>query len=51
MHKQKLYKIGGSLVLTIPAYLVDKFGLKDGASVGVDHADGIILLKPQEGDE
>jgi len=46
MYQQKIYRIGGSVAVTIPHFLVEKMELKEGDSVGVDFVDGLIVVKP-----
>jgi putative addiction module antidote len=45
MKKAKLRRAGGSLVVTLPAEMVERLGLQDGDPVwAVDHERGILLI-------
>jgi antitoxin ChpS len=45
MHITNLRKVGGSVMLAVPPALLDLLQLKAGASVGVDVADGQLVVK------
>ncbi len=46
MHTTNLRKVGGSTMLTVPPALLELLNLKPGAEVGVEIADGKLLVEP-----
>lgn len=47
MHVTKLKKIGGSVMLVVPPAILERLKLSAGAPVGLEVADGRLVVDPQ----
>lgn len=47
MHTTKLRKVGGSVMLAVPAALLDQLHLQVGASVGLVVSEGRLIINPE----
>ncbi len=47
MHRAKLRKVGGSVMLAVPPVLLDLLELRSGASVHIDVDDGRLIVVPK----
>ena len=47
MHVTNLRKVGGSVMLAVPPSILDLLHLHVGASVGLDIADGRLVVEPR----
>jgi len=47
MHTTNLRKVGGSVMLAVPPAILDLLHLQAGATVGVDVADGRLVVDPK----
>jgi antitoxin ChpS len=47
MHTTSLRRVGGSVMLAIPSAILDLLHLQVGATVGVDVADGRLVVCPK----
>ena len=47
MHRAKLRKVGGSVMLAVPPVLLDLLELRSGASVDIDVDDGRLIVVPR----
>jgi antitoxin ChpS len=48
MHKTKLRKVGGSIMLAVPPALLDILRLGPGAQVGITVESGRLVMAPQQ---
>lgn len=47
MHRTNLRKVGGSVMLAVPPAVLDLLHLRVGATVGINVADGRLIVEPQ----
>jgi antitoxin ChpS len=47
MHISSLRKVGGSVMLTVPPAILDLLHLAAGAAVGLEVADGRLIVEPR----
>ncbi len=47
MHKTNLRKVGGSVMMSVPPAILDLLHLRAGDKVGLDVANGRIVVDPQ----
>jgi antitoxin ChpS len=48
MHTIKLRKVGGSVMFPIPKALLESLGLSAASSIGVEVADGALVVRAQK---
>ena len=48
MHTIKLRRVGGSVMFPIPKAVLESLGLSASSSIGVEIADGALVVRPQK---